>query len=196
MKHQGVILRRLRAINRLTIHEASKVIGRSVGWLSEIENGRGEARIDPDEFERIIAAYGGGKYRDKFPLWIANESKGIPDEKPLSFDGAILRYLRKKADLSQERAARAISVSAAHLCNLERGKRVLSTEHRNTLLKEYGYSSSSFRNFTTADKRAKNIPVRTKLNILLDRMPEESAQAVFAFALDLLSHPNERSGKE
>lgn len=43
MNHYGVILRKLREINRLPIKEAAKKIERSAGWLSEIENGKGAA---------------------------------------------------------------------------------------------------------------------------------------------------------
>jgi len=59
MDHYGVVLRKLRELNQLPIKQAAARIKRSAGWLSEIENGRGAARIHPQEFERIVAAYGG-----------------------------------------------------------------------------------------------------------------------------------------
>jgi transcriptional regulator with XRE-family HTH domain len=104
MTNYGVVLRKLRELNQLTVHQAAKVICRSAGWLSEIENGRGEARIGLEEFERIVAAYGGQEYRDKFSLWIANARKPKASAKPASFDGAILRYLREKVGMNVETA--------------------------------------------------------------------------------------------
>jgi transcriptional regulator with XRE-family HTH domain len=45
MNHYGVILRKLRELKRLPLKQAAKRIERSAGWLSEIENGKGAARI-------------------------------------------------------------------------------------------------------------------------------------------------------
>jgi len=45
MENHGVILRKLRLLNKLPIKAAAVRIGRSAGWLSEIENGKGLARI-------------------------------------------------------------------------------------------------------------------------------------------------------
>ena len=52
MNHYGVILRQLRLLNKLQIKQAAARIERSARWLSEIENGKGSARIFPQEFER------------------------------------------------------------------------------------------------------------------------------------------------
>jgi transcriptional regulator with XRE-family HTH domain len=41
MEHNGVVLRQLRLIKKLPIKQAAKLIGRSAGWLSEIENCKG-----------------------------------------------------------------------------------------------------------------------------------------------------------
>lgn len=71
MKNYGVILRKLREINRLTMKEAGARIGRSAGWLSEIENGKGASRLLPSEFELIVSAFGGEAYKKQFSLWIA-----------------------------------------------------------------------------------------------------------------------------
>ena len=180
MTNYGVVLRKL---NQLPIKQAAKLVGRSAGWLSEIENDRGEARIGLDEFERIIQAYGGQKHRDKFKIWIANAHRPALSRPAIGFDGAILRYLREKADLSGEEVSRDIGVSKSHLCNLEKGRRYISAELRNKLLQLYGYSPSSYRNFTTEDKRAKNIPIRYKLDILLTQLREESIEELFKIAL-------------
>jgi transcriptional regulator with XRE-family HTH domain len=182
MTNYGVVLRKLRELNQLPIKQAAKVVGRSAGWLSEIENDRGEARIGLEEFERIVAAYGGQKYRDKFKIWIANAHKPERASAPLSFDGAILKYLREKAKLSIEAAASSNRISSGYLSKLENGCKPISATLRNRLLQAYGYSPGSYRNFTTEDKRAKNIPVRYKLNILLTQMNDDLIEQVFSFA--------------
>ena len=55
MDNYGVILKKLRLVNQLTIKEAAKKIGKSTGWICEAENAKGATRIFPDEFERIAA---------------------------------------------------------------------------------------------------------------------------------------------
>jgi transcriptional regulator with XRE-family HTH domain len=182
MTNYGVVLRKLRELNQLPIKQAAKVVGRSAGWLSEIENDRGEARIGLEEFERIVAAYGGQKHRDKFKIWIANAHKPEKANVALSFDGAILKYLREKADLSIEAAAASNRISSGYLSKLENGLKPVSMTMRNRLLQAYGYSPGSYRNFTSEDKRAKNIPTRYKLNILLTQMSEDLIEQVFSFA--------------
>lgn len=190
MTNYGVVLRKLRELNQLPIKQAAKIIGRSPGWLSEIENDRGEARIGLEEFERIVVAYGGQKHRDKFKIWIANAHKPEKAKVPLSFDGAILKYLREKADLSIEAAASSNKISDGYLSKLENGRKPISLQLRNRLLQTYGYSPSSYKNFMTADKRAKNIPIRYKLNILLMQMNDDLIEKIFSFAKQNLNSLN------
>lgn len=179
MNHYGVILRKLREINRLPIKEAAKKIERSAGWLSEIENGKGAARIHPQEFERIVVVYGGESYRKQFGIWVAKQHKPERSSHEVSFNGAVLKYLRKQAKLTVEEAAKRVSLSRSYLSYLENGVKPLSLELRNRLLAIYGYSPSSFKNFTTEDKRAKNIPIRYKLEILLGQMDEQGLERLF-----------------
>ncbi len=58
---------------------------------------------------------------------------------------------------------------------------------RDQLMTVYGYSPSSFKNFATEDKRAKNIPTRYKLNLLLFQMDEERIERLFHAAKDILN---------
>ena len=67
--------------------------------LSEIENGKGAARIHPQEFERIVAAYEGEPYRKQFGIWAARAHKPEPTLRDTSFAGAVLKFLRKKAKM-------------------------------------------------------------------------------------------------
>jgi len=186
MEHYGVVLRKLRELNQLSIKEAAKHIKRSAGWLSEIENEKGSARIYPLEFERIVAAYNGEAHRPQFGIWVAKAYKPEPTKKEICFGGSILRYLRKKAQKSLDTASQEVGLSKAYLSYIETGVKPLSLELRNRLVRSYGYSPSSFKNFATEDKRAKNIPVRYKLDLLLKRMDESKIEMVFAYALETL----------
>jgi transcriptional regulator with XRE-family HTH domain len=189
MNHYGVILRQLRLHNKLQIKEAAARIERSAGWLSEIENGKGSARIFPQEFERIVAVYGGDAHRKQFGIWVAKAHKPETATSDVSFGGAVLRYLRKKVKMSIEAAAREVGISNCYLSNLETGVKPLSSELRDRLMRIYGYSPSSFKNFTTEDKRAKNIPIRYKLNMLLKQMDEARIEKVFGFAVQMTAAP-------
>ena len=77
MEHYGAVLKNLRVLQKLPIKAAAKKIGRSARWLSEVENEKGQARIHPQEFERIVAAYGGESYRKQFGIWVAHAYKPI-----------------------------------------------------------------------------------------------------------------------
>lgn len=55
MDYYGVILRKLRELNHLTVKQAAQQIGRSAGWISQIENCKGGARLKESDFERVYA---------------------------------------------------------------------------------------------------------------------------------------------
>lgn len=169
--------------------EAAQRIGRSPGWLSEVENGKGAARLMPSEFERIVQAYGGEKYKRQFAIWIAQSKAPPAPPKDMAFSGAILKHLRKKAKLTLFEAAKRIGVSRAYLSALETGRRPVLTHTRNQLMGIYGYSPSSFKNFASEDKRAKNIPIRYKLDLLLFTMDTAGIECLFEKAQELLNSP-------
>lgn len=62
MDHCGVILRDLRLLNELSVRKTAQIINRSTGWLSELENQCGTAKISEKEFSRIIAALNGQRH--------------------------------------------------------------------------------------------------------------------------------------
>lgn len=184
MNNYGVILRKLRELNRLPLKEAAKRIEKSAGWLSEVENGKGAARIHPQEFERIVAAYGGEPYRKQFGIWVAKAHRPAHSHNEIQFNGPVLRYLRQKANLTLKAAAQKAELSQCYLSYLETGVKPLANDLRDRLMRIYGYSPASFKNFTTEDKRSKNIPVRYKLDVLLRHLNEANIEKVFAFALE------------
>jgi hypothetical protein len=51
----------------------------------------------------------------------------------------------------------------------------------------YGYSPASFKNFTTEDKRSKNVPARYKLTLLLRQLDDTRVEKVLRFALSMNS---------
>lgn len=181
MDHYGIILRKLREINQLTVKNAAQKIGRSSGWISQIENGKGLVRLDETEFERIVGLYNGEAYRKQFGAWISRSKMNKKTIEYVSFDGSILKYLRNKGGLTLIEAAKTAGISFGHLSDLENGEKCVSEEIKNRLMKVYGYSPLSFRNFTGEDKRAKNIPVRYKLDLVLRKLKDSDIEAVFNF---------------
>ncbi len=200
MNSYGVVLRKLRAINKEQMKVAAKRINRSVGWLCEVENQTGKARISEEEFRRIVSLYGGAKYNDKeFALWTANAAKAKPKEDEISFDGAILKYLRLKKPMTLQEAGLAIGVTKSCIAKVESGACKVSVERRNQLLKVYGYSPSSYKNFYSRDKRALNVPAMFKLDILLRTFDEKQRLEVFDFAMKLkvgMPQTEKQSSKE
>ena len=189
MNHYGVILKQLRLVQKLPIKAAAQKVGRSAGWLSEIENEKGAARIHPTEFERIVAAYGGEAYRKQFGIWVAKGHKLDTPIRDKSLGGAVLKFLRKKAGIRLEAAAAKIGHSPSYLSRIETGMRVLSPDLRDKLMQVYGYSPGSFKNFTTDDKRAKNVPARYKLNLLLKQMSDAGIERMLSLALSASQEP-------
>lgn len=186
MGHQGVVLRKLRLLKGYSVKQASEKVGRGVGWISEIENGRGSSRLTPAEFERVVAVYDGEKYRKQFSLWIANVHKANHgDELQTSFDGAVLKYVRTKAGLSLTKAAKQLGLDKGNLSRIEHGIYPVSNDLRDRMMRLYGYSPTSFKNFASEDKRAKSVPVMFKLEILLNRMSDKAIDALFSSAVQI-----------
>jgi transcriptional regulator with XRE-family HTH domain len=186
MDQQGVVLRKLRQLNGLSVKQASEKIGRSGGWLSEIENGRGSARIHSREFERIVSVYDGERYRKQFSIWIANAHKtGHGNEYEISFTGAVLKFVRIKAGYRLTAAAQSLGMGKSQLSKIEHGQCAVSNELRDRVMRFYGYSPASFKNFASEDKRAKSVPVQFKLDILLNHMSSKAIEALFSTAIQI-----------
>ena len=185
MNNRGIILLRLRKMNNETLKNVAKRMKKSAGWLSEIEQGRGKARLNDAEFMRIIKIYDGEKHKSKFGSWVTKKTKRHR-KTIICVDGAVFRYLRKKKGYSLEEASSLLKVSTSHLCNMEAGKRTINQKWRIKLLRTYGYSEGSFKNFSTADKRSKSIPPEYKLQIILGIMSNELKEQLLLHALNLI----------
>ncbi len=61
LENHGIIIRELRRMHGLSVRKAAEKLGRSVGWVSEIENRRGTARLTDAEFDRIVTVFDGSK---------------------------------------------------------------------------------------------------------------------------------------
>ena len=182
MNNYGVVLKRLRKDRGLTIKQASESINRGVGWLSEVENAKGTARINAHEFERIVRAYGAAYEPQKFSGWTTLEAK-MNKKRTLQFDGAILKFLRQKAKLSLTQASKILLFGNGYLSDIENGRKSVNLKLRNKIMEVYNYSPSSFKNFNSEDKRAKNIPVKFKLNIVLNHLDEIALGEILEVAL-------------
>lgn len=183
MHNYGIILRKLRELNSLPLKKAAKLINRGVGWLSEIENNKGMARIQTSEFERIVSIYNGEQYRKRFPMWVASAHKTPPPLKKMDFSGPIMKYMRKKAKLSLVVAAEKTGYSKSYLSRLENGQSPITLELRNHFMKMYGYTSTSFSNFFL-EERAKTIPARYKLDVLLKQAEPSQVEKILTLALN------------
>ena len=70
MEQERLILKKLREQNELSLDAAVKLIERSKGWLSEIENNKGRSILRPREYQRIYQLYNGDKYKRYFGSWV------------------------------------------------------------------------------------------------------------------------------
>jgi transcriptional regulator with XRE-family HTH domain len=183
MENYGIIIRHLRRLAGLSVRATAEKIGRSVGWLSEIENNHGTARLNETEFNRIVEVLDGTKHRAMFKTWAANHKNRENAEKP--FDGAVLRFIRIKKALSLRDASKAVGLSIAYLSKLETGLKPVTLEMRNRIMTGYGYSPSSFKNLATDPVRSKAVPLSFKLDILLNGLSEKQIETVFHFVQDI-----------
>lgn len=179
-ENYGYIVKCLRKHSGLSVRMFADKIGRSTGWISEVENGVGTARLSDREFNRIVNVLDGTKHREMFRTWVANRNNA--DRVDRTFDGAVLKYIRKKKGLSIVDAARAAQISKGHLSKLERGLKPFTGELRKQLMLAYGYNPSSFKNLTSDPIRARAVPLVYKLEILLSQMSEMQIENVFEFA--------------
>ncbi len=184
MRPSGVVLKRLRELNGDNLKEAATKAGKSTGWLSEVENGRGNAKLSTEEFERLVKVFNGTSHRKKFSLWVLADTNSEIREKS-NFDGPILKHLRIKSGHSLIQVACKIGKSKSYISNLESGRKPTSSVTRCELLKIYGYKESSFKNFTSADKRSMSVPAQYKLDVLMRSMSEAEQFQVLQFALSL-----------
>lgn len=164
MENVGVIIQHLRTLTGLSVRKTAQKINRSVGWLSELENSRGTARIDEDEFNRVVDLLGGSKHRSMFKTWAANAKNR--DRAERTFDGAVLKFIRIKKGFSLEKASGLTKLSIGYLSKIETGLKPVTLERRNQIMLGYGYSPTSFKNLATDPVRSKAVPLRFKLNFI------------------------------
>ncbi len=186
MKNPGVVLQKLRKKNNLKLKEAAKLIGRSVGWLSGIENEAQACRLEELEYQRILRLYNAEDHQKLVHACLSQIRKPDHGGRAIAYDGSILKYLRKKAGKTVIAVASEMECAPSLLSQIENGKRTVRVEMRNHLLRAYGYSPESFKNFYSREKRALNVPARFHLEILLPHLTEQMTLAVFDFAAELL----------
>jgi transcriptional regulator with XRE-family HTH domain len=183
MDNYGLIIRHLRHLAGLSVQLTAKKISRSAGWLSEIENNTGACRLTETEFNKIIELLDGTKHRAMFKTWTATYKNRARVEK--TFDGAVLKHIRIKKELSLVEAKKLTGLSISYLSELESGLKPITLEMRIKIMTAYGYSPSSFKNFSTDPVRSKVVPIQYKLEILLNLLKEDQIESVFLYALSL-----------
>jgi transcriptional regulator with XRE-family HTH domain len=177
LENHGIIIRELRTLKDLSVRKAAALLERSVGWLSEIENGSGTARLSPDEFDRVVTALDGDQYRAMFKTWTANSKNRERTDK--TYDGAVLKYIRKKKNLRLCEAAKLIGISVGYLCKLEIGLKPVGLQLRQQIMRAYGYSPTSFRNLSTDPVKSKAVPARFRFEILYRTLSAEQVAELF-----------------
>ena len=186
MESYGVIIQHLRALAGLSVQITAKKIGRSKGWLSEVENNHGNSRVTESEFNRIVDLLDGSKHRAMFKTWAATAKNR--DQVAKTFDGAVLKYIRLRKEITLAKASQLTGLSTAYLSKIETGVKSVTLEMRNKIMVGYGYSPSSFKNLSTDPMRSKAVPLKFKLDILLHSMPEKRVEQVFKFVQELLNN--------
>ncbi len=57
MDNYGIIIQHFRHLAGMSVQQTAKKIGRSVGWLNEVENGSGRCRLTEEEFEVLLTSW-------------------------------------------------------------------------------------------------------------------------------------------
>lgn len=178
--NNGVVIRKLRQLQGLSVQQFAKKIGKSRGWVSGVENCIGRCRVSDEELDRIVKLLGAAKHRPMFRTWVANQKNAERVDR--SLEGAILKFVRTKKRLRLEDVANAAGLSPCYLSKIENGRKPPPLEIRNRVLLACGYSPASFKNLSTDPVRSKVVPSGYKLNILLKRLSERQIAEVFSYA--------------
>ena len=185
LENHGIIIRELRKLSGLSVQKAAKILGHSTGWLWEVECGSGRCRLTTSEFDRIVDVLDGAKHRPMFRIWVANHKND--ERKDKSFEGAVLKFIRKKKGLRLSAAANLSGLSCSYLSKLECGIKPMTLEWRNRILKAYGYQPSSFKNLATDPVRSKAVPTQYKIDILMRRLEANHLEKLFETVSQLIT---------
>lgn len=183
-ENYGLIIKLLRQKSKLSVRGFAESCGRSIGWLSEVENGKGLARLSEVEFDRLVELLGATAERSQFKTWVANYKNAERIDR--GFDGAVLKYIRIKKGLRLKEVAASTGYSIAHLSRIELGVAETSAELRNSYMVACGYSPGSFKNLSSDPIRSRAVPLAYKLEILLKKLPKDRVEEVFAFTQNLI----------
>ncbi len=179
MENYGIIIRHLRGLAALSVRECALKIGRSTGWLSEIENQSGTARLSESEFNRIVDALEGRQRRTEFKTWVANQRNEARTIR--TFEGAVLKFVRKRKGLTLRQASSRIGMSPSRLSKLETGLRPVTLGIRKKIMLAYSCSPSSFKNFLGSSHRIKVVPVIFKIKIALAQFDQHGLEDILNY---------------
>ena len=179
----GVVIRHLRNMDGLSVQQFAEKIGKSRGWVSEVENRAGRCRISEEEMDRIVELLGASRHRPMFRTWVANHSNAERVDR--DFEGAILKFVRTKKGLRLEDVAVEAGISTCYLSKIENGRKPPPLEVRNRVLVACGYSPGSFKNLSADPIRSKAVPAAYKLTILIKKLTDDQLAMLFAHAQKL-----------
>lgn len=177
LENHGLIIRELRKLQGLSVRKAAQKLNRGLGWLSEIENCKGTARLTEDEFDRIVTALDGSRHKNMFRTWVASHLHEERINK--TFDGAVLKFIRVKKGLDLQRASELAEISRGYLCKLENGSKPMTLQLRYRIMRAYGYNPKSFKNLATDPVRSKVVPLAYKFKIWLSTLTPEQTEAFY-----------------
>lgn len=182
-ENYGIILKVIREQSRMSVRNFAQKIGRSSGWLSEVENEKGTARIKTEDFDYIVSTLGLDKQRSQFRTWVANYRNTQKIDR--AYEGAVLKHIRLRRKIKLNEVSLKSGLSIKEISLIENGKREPTLATRNSILKACGYSPASFKNFATDPVRSKAVPAELKLRILIKRLSEREISQLFEFGEQL-----------
>jgi len=112
MKNRGATLRRLRELNKLSQRDAAHLVNCSVGWLSGIENDIPTCKITDEKLAELLSKYNYDSYKRDIQGWLSRVNS---HRQEFTFEGATLKYLRKKSGKSLEEVADLVKMSVAQI---------------------------------------------------------------------------------
>lgn len=100
------------------------------------------------------------------------------NEKRITREAKVLRYLRLKSKLSLNKAGRLCNITGSAIAHIEQGRMEVSTERIKTMVAAYGCTMDDFFEYMDGDK-AVPVNFRDECFILLRDMPDSKIQLAF-----------------
>ena len=180
MNNYSAIAKKMRNDKKLSLKKASILIGKSAGWLSQLENNKLEVKLDLDGLKFIAECYGLEGEMKRYFLWASG--KNNKQAKQVWYEGAIYKHMRLKSKFTLKQASQFLGVSKGQLANIEACRRSVSSNLKENMLAAYGFKKSSFQNYIHREERIKSIPVEFRIKLLMQNLKKEKLEQIFEYA--------------